>query len=76
MKIEKPRSATPCYWEDQPGGCRKPHCVFQHKMPKLPTTAATNNTAVIQLQPLLLHRTPGAVPVDYSYPATVLPRII
>lgn len=34
MKIEKPRSATPCFWEDQPGGCRKPHCVFQHKAPK------------------------------------------
>lgn len=34
MKIEKPRSATPCFWEDQPGGCRKPHCVFQHKVPK------------------------------------------
>ena len=48
MKIEKPRSATPCFWEDQPGGCRKPHCVFQHKVPKpnggpSPHPATTSN---------------------------------
>jgi len=30
MKIERKRSQTPCYWEDR-GGCRKQHCVFQHK---------------------------------------------
>ncbi|GBM77755.1 Zinc finger CCCH domain-containing protein 11A [Araneus ventricosus] len=25
------RSMIPCYWENQPGGCRKPHCVFLHQ---------------------------------------------
>ncbi|GFR10267.1 zinc finger CCCH domain-containing protein 11A [Trichonephila clavata] len=25
------RSSIPCYWENQPGGCRKPHCVFFHR---------------------------------------------
>ncbi|CAL1297664.1 unnamed protein product [Larinioides sclopetarius] len=25
------RSMIPCYWENQPGGCRKPHCVFMHR---------------------------------------------
>ncbi|GFX06598.1 zinc finger CCCH domain-containing protein 11A [Trichonephila clavipes] len=25
------RSSIPCYWENQPGGCRKPHCVFLHR---------------------------------------------
>ncbi|XP_055595255.1 zinc finger CCCH domain-containing protein 11B-like [Uranotaenia lowii] len=49
MKIEKPRSATPCFWEDQPGGCRKPHCVFQHKVPKPvvpPHPGAANSLAM------------------------------
>lgn len=55
MKIEKPRSATPCFWEDQPGGCRKPHCVFQHKAPKpqqAPTAAphpATTSSMMSQV---------------------------
>ncbi|XP_042728865.1 zinc finger CCCH domain-containing protein 11A-like isoform X2 [Lagopus leucura] len=30
MKIEKKRSAVRCYWENQPGGCQKPHCRFLH----------------------------------------------
>ncbi|KAF8795631.1 Zinc finger CCCH domain-containing protein like [Argiope bruennichi] len=25
------RAMIPCYWENQPGGCRKPHCVFLHR---------------------------------------------
>ncbi|GIY22704.1 zinc finger CCCH domain-containing protein 11A [Caerostris darwini] len=25
------RSTIPCYWENQPDGCRKPHCAFLHK---------------------------------------------
>ncbi|CAL1291374.1 unnamed protein product [Larinioides sclopetarius] len=25
------RSLIRCYWENQPGGCRKPHCVFMHQ---------------------------------------------
>lgn len=30
MAIEKTRSDIPCYWENQPGGCQKSHCVFKH----------------------------------------------
>jgi len=44
MKIQKPRSGTQCYWESQPGGCRKPHCVFQHRNPR-PGTAGALPTA-------------------------------
>ncbi|XP_053692856.1 zinc finger CCCH domain-containing protein 11A-like [Sabethes cyaneus] len=55
MKIEKPRSATPCFWEDQPGGCRKPHCVFQHKVPKpsgqTPHHPATTSSMIPQQVP-------------------------
>lgn len=28
---QKNRKSIPCYWETQPGGCRKPHCSFMHK---------------------------------------------
>ncbi|XP_076645816.1 uncharacterized protein LOC143355140 isoform X1 [Halictus rubicundus] len=31
MELKKNRKAIPCYWETQPGGCRKPHCSFMHK---------------------------------------------
>ncbi|CAL1297663.1 unnamed protein product [Larinioides sclopetarius] len=31
MEISVNRSLIRCYWENQPGGCRKPHCVFMHQ---------------------------------------------
>lgn len=31
MELRKNRKSIPCYWEEQPGGCRKPHCSFMHK---------------------------------------------
>ncbi|XP_077994246.1 zinc finger CCCH domain-containing protein 11A-like isoform X2 [Glandiceps talaboti] len=30
MEPNKNRAIIPCYWESQPGGCQKPHCVFKH----------------------------------------------
>lgn len=30
------RKVKPCYWESQPGGCKKPHCPFLHDKPKEP----------------------------------------
>ncbi|XP_006824060.1 zinc finger CCCH domain-containing protein 11A-like [Saccoglossus kowalevskii] len=30
MESNKQRAVIPCYWESQPGGCQKPHCVFKH----------------------------------------------
>lgn len=35
MEIEKNRKVIACYWENQPGGCQKPHCAFNHKKPRL-----------------------------------------
>lgn len=64
MKIEKPRSATPCFWEDQPGGCRKPHCVFQHKTPKpqAPTShPATTSSMMSQVAAAAAQAASGAV---------------
>ncbi|XP_077559543.1 uncharacterized protein LOC144174631 isoform X4 [Haemaphysalis longicornis] len=34
MESRKNRSQIPCYWENQPTGCRKPHCVFLHSRPR------------------------------------------
>ena len=28
------RSTIECYWESQPAGCQKPHCVFKHTKSK------------------------------------------
>lgn len=28
---QKKRKEIPCYWEKQPGGCRKAHCAFKHQ---------------------------------------------
>ncbi|KAK7863423.1 hypothetical protein R5R35_006502 [Gryllus longicercus] len=36
MELRKNRKIIPCYWENQPGGCRKAHCPFQHKIPREP----------------------------------------
>ncbi|CAL4152669.1 unnamed protein product, partial [Meganyctiphanes norvegica] len=31
MEITKKRDKIQCWWETQPGGCKKPHCSFQHQ---------------------------------------------
>ncbi|MED6294143.1 hypothetical protein CHARACLAT_018099 [Characodon lateralis] len=31
MEITKNRKEIPCYWENQPAGCQKPHCAFFHE---------------------------------------------
>ncbi|KAF6732293.1 Zinc finger CCCH domain-containing protein 11A [Oryzias melastigma] len=34
MEITKNRKEIPCYWENQPAGCQKPHCAFFHEKPR------------------------------------------
>ncbi|XP_028261435.1 zinc finger CCCH domain-containing protein 11A isoform X2 [Parambassis ranga] len=34
MEITKNRKEIPCYWENQPAGCKKPHCAFFHEKPR------------------------------------------
>jgi hypothetical protein len=46
MKIESKRNVIKCYWESQPGGCKKPHCSFLHDKPKEPYPEAV--TALLQ----------------------------
>ncbi|XP_020279850.1 zinc finger CCCH domain-containing protein 11A-like isoform X2 [Pseudomyrmex gracilis] len=38
MELKKNRKSIPCYWEKQPGGCRKPHCPFMHTSPRTITS--------------------------------------
>ena len=33
MEIRKQRGKVECFFERQPGGCKKPHCPFLHKSP-------------------------------------------
>ncbi|XP_065097399.1 zinc finger CCCH domain-containing protein 11A [Paramisgurnus dabryanus] len=35
MEIDKNRKQIPCYWENQPAGCQKPHCAFHHRKPRV-----------------------------------------
>ncbi|XP_026884211.2 zinc finger CCCH domain-containing protein 11A isoform X2 [Electrophorus electricus] len=35
MNIKKNRKEIACYWENQPGGCQKPHCAFHHEKPRI-----------------------------------------
>ncbi|XP_035218809.1 zinc finger CCCH domain-containing protein 11A-like, partial [Stegodyphus dumicola] len=42
------RATIPCYWENQPGGCRKPHCVFLHQKVR------SNIHSVVENQKLIL----------------------
>ncbi|KAJ8259469.1 hypothetical protein GJAV_G00169660 [Gymnothorax javanicus] len=35
MEIKKKRNEIPCYWENQPAGCQKPHCAFHHEKPRM-----------------------------------------
>ncbi|KAM4587804.1 zinc finger CCCH domain-containing protein 11A isoform 1-T7 [Odontesthes bonariensis] len=34
MEITINRKEIPCYWENQPAGCQKPHCAFFHERPR------------------------------------------
>ncbi|XP_015515503.2 uncharacterized protein LOC107221125 isoform X1 [Neodiprion lecontei] len=43
MELKKNRKSIACYWETQPGGCRKPHCCFMHKNARGPATAEPIN---------------------------------
>ncbi|KZC12756.1 Zinc finger CCCH domain-containing protein 11A [Dufourea novaeangliae] len=42
MELKKNRKSIPCYWETQPGGCRKPHCSFMHKNARTITSNPIN----------------------------------
>lgn len=42
MFKQKNRKSIPCYWETQPGGCRKPHCSFMHKNARTITSDPIN----------------------------------
>ncbi|XP_073954657.1 uncharacterized protein isoform X2 [Choristoneura fumiferana] len=54
MELRKNRKQIPCYWENQPGGCRKKHCPFMHKNPDARTDG------IAPSQPLLPSQQPAA----------------
>ncbi|KAH9644432.1 hypothetical protein HF086_000683 [Spodoptera exigua] len=62
MELRKNRKQIPCYWENQPGGCRKMHCPFMHKNPD----ARTDGIAPSQPAP-----PPPQVPTSVNVPEPV-----
>ncbi|XP_034836667.1 zinc finger CCCH domain-containing protein 11C-like [Maniola hyperantus] len=54
MELRKNRKQIACYWETQPGGCRKKHCPFMHKNPDARTDgiAPSQPTPVVSANPL------------------------
>ena len=34
--VQRNRQGIPCYWENQPVGCHRPGCQYQHSKPRLP----------------------------------------
>ncbi|XP_049268191.1 zinc finger CCCH domain-containing protein 11B isoform X3 [Rhipicephalus sanguineus] len=67
MESRKNRSQIPCYWENQPSGCRKPHCVFLHSRPR----AAIPDVLGAQRAPGLILPVPAA-PVVAPEAATLV----
>ncbi|XP_022823417.1 uncharacterized protein LOC111354292 isoform X3 [Spodoptera litura] len=73
MELRKNRKQIPCYWENQPGGCRKMHCPFMHKNPD----ARTDGIAPSQPAPpppvrQHIHYTPYTqVPTSVNVPEPV-----
>ncbi|XP_063537906.1 uncharacterized protein LOC134747231 [Cydia strobilella] len=51
MELRKNRKQIPCYWENQPGGCRKKHCPFMHKNPEARTDGIAPSQPIPQ-QPI------------------------
>ncbi|CAH2087904.1 unnamed protein product [Euphydryas editha] len=58
MELRKNRKQIPCYWENQPGGCRKKHCPFMHKNPD----ARTDGIAPSQPAPAVSAQEPSSGP--------------
>ncbi|KAJ8720935.1 hypothetical protein PYW08_006400 [Mythimna loreyi] len=65
MELRKNRKQIPCYWENQPGGCRKIHCPFMHKNPD----ARTDGIAPSQPAPPQPQQVPTSVNVPEPVPA-------
>ncbi|KAJ6649252.1 Zinc finger CCCH domain-containing protein 11A [Pseudolycoriella hygida] len=46
MLIKKNRSLIPCFFESQPAGCKKAHCVFKHNQNESHMHNATTESGV------------------------------
>ena len=46
LKVQ--RNNIQCYWEKQPSGCQKPHCMFKHLKPRLSTGAVDGKVISVQ----------------------------
>ncbi|XP_078586681.1 uncharacterized protein LOC144868381 isoform X2 [Branchiostoma floridae x Branchiostoma japonicum] len=78
MSITKDRSNIQCYWETQPSGCLKPHCVFHHSKPRpkeagftMPTHTAGALPSAVPSAAVLQRVQTADKPVGVGSPAQV-----
>ncbi|XP_066276290.1 zinc finger CCCH domain-containing protein 11A-like isoform X4 [Branchiostoma lanceolatum] len=78
MSITKNRSNIQCYWETQPSGCLKPHCVFHHSKPRpmeagftMPTHTASELSVDVPLPAVVQGVQTADKPVGVASPAQV-----
>ncbi|KAG7477732.1 hypothetical protein MATL_G00072740 [Megalops atlanticus] len=75
MDIKKKRSEIPCYWENQPAGCQKPHCAFHHEKPRVidgvfvPPSKAPIPRKEVEEEAVPLAEPPPPAPAPVASPA-------
>lgn len=71
------RSQIPCYWENQPTGCSKPHCAFKHFKPK-PDVLMASVFPKPEAVPVLVNQPAAALataPAPSKLPALAIPKV-
>jgi len=48
MQINVQRNNIQCYWEKQPSGCQKPHCMFRHNKSRHHNTVSNTGSAGVR----------------------------
>ncbi|CAI9731679.1 zinc finger CCCH domain-containing protein 11A-like isoform X1 [Octopus vulgaris] len=78
MDIKIDRSCIPCYWESQPSGCTKQHCVFKHYLEKdefgtaKPTKAPSDKKDIVKS----ILKTNSPEPAEKIVPQKVEPVVV
>ncbi|XP_068622976.1 uncharacterized protein [Battus philenor] len=74
MELRKNRKQIPCYWENQPGGCRKKHCPFMHKNPDARTDGiAPSQPAPVVIATPAVPEAPVEAPINPGVPPVAAP---
>jgi len=75
MELRKNRKSIPCYWESQPGGCKKPHCPFMHSTPKTPSDGESSTIGSPSPSTDLCNKK-SSVKMDHSFGSPVVDPLV